>query len=78
MATARDKLNAYVTHETDEDQAEFARRVAAVIAEALNKAADTIDATDLPDDPVDTFDNGARWATGHLRRVANETVQPAP
>ena len=39
-------------------------------AAALTDAADRIDRTDLPDDFVDMFDNGAKWATGLLRRLA--------
>lgn len=42
MTNARDRLNAYVTHESDEDQAEFARRVAARDAEVLRQAADKL------------------------------------
>jgi acyl-CoA reductase-like NAD-dependent aldehyde dehydrogenase len=38
VPNALDRLNAYVTHKTDEDQAEFARRVAARDAEVLNQA----------------------------------------
>lgn len=44
-------------------------------ASALRKAADEIDRTDLPDDHVDMFDNGARWATSQLRRMAAEAQQ---
>ncbi|MFC9465182.1 hypothetical protein [Streptomyces coelicoflavus] len=40
----------------------------------LREAADRIDRTDLPQDDVDCFDNGARWATKLLRRVADETA----
>ncbi|NUP45415.1 MAG: hypothetical protein HOY76_52415 [Streptomyces sp.] len=43
MASALDKLNAYVTHESDEDAAEFARRVAAYRAEVLHEAADELE-----------------------------------
>ncbi|MEU1908467.1 hypothetical protein [Streptomyces hygroscopicus] len=42
MANALDKLNAYVTHETDADEAEFARRVFAYRAEVLHEAADEL------------------------------------
>lgn len=45
-------------------------------AAVLREAADRIDATDLPQDYVDMFDNGARWATTVLRRVAAETRTP--
>jgi hypothetical protein len=44
-------------------------------AAILREAADTVDATDLPDDYVDLFDNGARWATTQVRRLADE-AQP--
>lgn len=43
----------------------------------LLQAAKRIDATDFPDDFVDMFDNGARWATTELRRLAAETPEPA-
>ena len=48
---------------------------AVVRAETLREAADRIDRMDLPQDQVDMFDNGARWATAELRRLAGE--QPA-
>ncbi|MGW1814233.1 hypothetical protein ACWCQM_11805, partial [Streptomyces sp. NPDC002125] len=47
-------------------------------ATVLNEAADRVDATDLPDDYIDMFDNGARWATAVLRRMAAEAQQPTP
>ncbi|MBQ0947675.1 hypothetical protein [Streptomyces sp. RK76] len=40
----------------------------------LREAADRIDRTELPQDDVDCFDNGARWATKLLRRMADETA----
>jgi hypothetical protein len=43
---------------------------------ALLAAADRIDAADLPQDYVDMFDNGARWATAELRRMAVEAAVP--
>ncbi|MFD8384262.1 hypothetical protein ACFV2X_38070 [Streptomyces sp. NPDC059679] len=42
MPSALDRLNAYVSHFTDDDAAEFARRVAAYRAEVLNEAADVL------------------------------------
>jgi hypothetical protein len=45
-------------------------------AAVLREAADRIDREDLPQDDVDMFDNGARWATKLLRRMADE-AQPA-
>ncbi|CQR59231.1 hypothetical protein [Streptomyces leeuwenhoekii] len=45
-------------------------------ATVLREAADRIDREDLPQDDVDMFDNGARWATKLLRRMADE-AQPA-
>jgi hypothetical protein len=45
-------------------------------AAVLREAADRIDATDLPQDFVDMFDNGARWATAELRRMAVEAAVP--
>ncbi|MFF5473379.1 hypothetical protein [Streptomyces achromogenes] len=48
---------------------------ATVRAETLREAADRIDRTDLPQDYVDMFDNGARWATAELRRLAGEAQQ---
>ncbi|MFJ3021449.1 hypothetical protein ACIPH4_10925 [Streptomyces tendae] len=42
--------------------------------EVLRGAAARIDRTDLPQDDVDCFDNGARWATKLLRRMADETA----
>jgi hypothetical protein len=41
-------------------------------ASVLRKAADRIDREDLPQDQVDMFDNGARWATSMMRRMADE------
>lgn len=41
-------------------------------ADVLREAADRIDREDLPQDQVDMFDNGARWATKLLRRMADE------
>jgi hypothetical protein len=41
-------------------------------AEVLRQAAEEIDRTELPQDQVDMFDNGARWATSLLRRMADE------
>jgi len=43
-------------------------------ATVLREAADRIDREDLPQDQVDMFDNGARWATSLLRRMAAESV----
>ncbi|MFF7313368.1 hypothetical protein [Streptomyces sp. NPDC008137] len=48
------------------------QRDAKLRAEALREAADRIDREDLPQDQVDMFDNGARWATSLLRRMADE------
>ncbi|MFF7147534.1 hypothetical protein ACFZAO_05605 [Streptomyces griseoaurantiacus] len=45
---------------------------AAVRAAALREAANRIDNEELPDDYVDLFDNGARWAAKLLRRLADE------
>lgn len=44
MPSALDRLNAYVAHDTDEDAAEFARRVAAYRAEVLNETAQVLNA----------------------------------
>lgn len=43
-------------------------------AATLNEAADVVDATDFPADEVDLFENGARWATDRLRRLAGEAA----
>lgn len=42
MPSALDRLNAYVTHKSDADEAEFARRVFAYRAEVLHEAADAL------------------------------------
>ncbi|GAQ52102.1 hypothetical protein [Streptomyces acidiscabies] len=47
-------------------------------AAVLDEAADRIDRTDLPEDYVDMFDNGAKWVTAELRRMAAETRNSAP
>lgn len=47
-------------------------------AAVLREAADRIDREDLPQDDVDMFDNGARWATKLLRRMAGETPATSP
>ena len=47
-------------------------------AAVLREAADRIDRTDLPQDDVDMFDNGARWATKLLRRMADEAQPETP
>jgi hypothetical protein len=41
-------------------------------AYVLRKAAVRIDRENLPQDQADMFDNGARWATSMMRRMANE------
>jgi len=51
---------------------------AAVRAATLRWAADRIDNEELPDDYVDMFDNGARWAARLLRRLADETQDTEP
>lgn len=45
-------------------------------ATALTEAADLLDCTDFPDDAIDLFDNGARWATAELRRLAVAAADP--
>ncbi|MFE4915853.1 hypothetical protein ACFRCX_30580 [Streptomyces sp. NPDC056652] len=45
-------------------------------ATALTEAADQIDTKDLPQDHVDMFDNGARWATAEMRRMAQTAARP--
>jgi hypothetical protein len=46
-------------------------------AAVLREAADRIDNEELPQDYVDMFDNGARWAARLLRRLADEAQPPA-
>lgn len=41
-------------------------------ATVLLETADRIDAAPLPPDHPNTFLSGARWATGHMRRIAAE------
>ncbi|WP_405506429.1 hypothetical protein OG323_06350 [Streptomyces cyaneofuscatus] len=43
-------------------------------AAALREAADAVDNTEFPDEYVDLFDNGARWAGRLLRRLAGEAA----
>ncbi|MFE7535243.1 hypothetical protein ACFU67_13335 [Streptomyces rhizosphaericola] len=48
-------------------------------ATTLREAADAVDNTEFPDEYVDLFDNGARWASRLLRRLAADAaagVQP--
>ncbi|MFJ9573599.1 hypothetical protein [Streptomyces bacillaris] len=48
-------------------------------AAVLREAAEAVDNTEFPDEYVDLFDNGARWASRLLRRLADDAaagVQP--
>ncbi len=48
-------------------------------AATLHEAAEAVDNTEFPDEYVDLFDNGARWASRLLRRLAHDAaagVQP--
>lgn len=56
--------------ELEADNARLRKEAAEVRAAALEEEADRIDRTDLPQDHVDVFDNGARWVTAELRRTA--------
>jgi len=53
---------------------ELETALAAERARALSEAADTLDATDPPEDYSDTFDACAQWATAELRRLADATA----
>jgi hypothetical protein len=70
-------------HRWRADAEEDADAVLAVLpptdrAAVLRDAADRIDRMDLPQDDVDMFDNGARWATKLLRRMAAEAQPSEP
>ncbi|MGW5694532.1 hypothetical protein ACWEWX_27395 [Streptomyces asiaticus] len=77
MPSALDRLNAYVTHKSDEDQAEFARRVAAYRAEVLHEGADAIEAR-VADDDVVVRETWAGMDAALLRRMADETGKDTP
>lgn len=69
----------------DGDELNAARAADAVLAmlpapadraAVLREAAERIDNEELPQDYVDMFDNGARWAAKLLRRMADQAQQP--
>jgi hypothetical protein len=80
MASALDKLNAYVTHESDEDATKFAALLAARDAEVLREAADVLttlrDTTDVNVAEYPRYDGRCRSALNdgiaRLRRLADE------
>lgn len=75
MATALDRLNAHVTHETDEEAAEFARLVSARDAEVLRQAANTLETNARQEFRQGTAAYG-EWhaAAAALRRMADEAT----
>ncbi|MGW0495072.1 hypothetical protein ACWD0Z_06415 [Streptomyces sp. NPDC003007] len=83
IRTGRNGELAFMPEVTEAERTRIADAVLAVLpppvsrADVLHKAADRIDREDLPQDQVDMFDNGARWATKLLRRMADE-AQPTP
>jgi len=64
MASARDRLNAFVTHESDEDAAEFAARLDAYRAEVLREAANAADCLKREDVATPTTTPDATWYDG--------------
>ncbi|MCX0246435.1 hypothetical protein [Streptomyces drozdowiczii] len=76
LARAKDD-RAYWYHELKSAEAKV-ERLRADRATTLREAADRVDNEELPQDYVDMFDNGARWAARLLRRLADEAQPPAP
>ncbi|MFE4535648.1 hypothetical protein ACFRKB_11270 [Streptomyces scopuliridis] len=74
MANAAVRFTAAIRQENARLRAELDQARAIT----LTRAADRIDAMDLPQDHVDMFDNGARWATAELRSMARTVEQPGP
>ncbi|MEW2071976.1 hypothetical protein [Streptomyces sp. NPDC007346] len=52
----------------------LAEKFATHRAEVLREAAEAVDNTEFPDEYVDLFDNGARWASRLLRRLADDAA----
>ena len=78
MANACDKLNAYMTHESDEDEAKFNALLDELYAEALRDGAAALEAR-VADDDVTVRETWAGMDAALLRRMADDAghVYPA-
>ncbi|MFE7485530.1 hypothetical protein [Streptomyces sp. NPDC057552] len=75
---ANRRMHAYAGMVLRQEKAITAPPAPADRAAVLREAAEAVDNTEFPDEYVDLFDNGARWASRLLRRLADEAPVSAP
>ncbi|MFD5975532.1 hypothetical protein [Streptomyces bacillaris] len=76
---AHRRIHAYAGMVLRQEKAIAAPPAPADRAAVLREAAEAVDNTEFPNEYVDLFDNGARWASRLLRRLADDAaagVQP--